>query len=72
MINISSFGYSMAPKEGIVFDDIGLKYSKGSLWTLYGQSKLANILHAKEISRRYGTGDHPILGISIDPGIVKT
>ncbi|KAM0247771.1 hypothetical protein ACHAQJ_009704 [Trichoderma viride] len=62
----------MAPKEGIVFDDIGLKDSNGSLWTLYGQSKLANILHAMEISRRYGAGDHPILGISVDPGMVKT
>jgi NAD(P)-dependent dehydrogenase (short-subunit alcohol dehydrogenase family) len=72
VVNISSFGYSMAPKEGIAFDDISLKSSKGSLWTLYGQSKLANILHAQEVARRYGTGDHPILSISVDPGMVKT
>jgi NAD(P)-dependent dehydrogenase (short-subunit alcohol dehydrogenase family) len=72
VVNISSFGYSMAPKGGIAFNDIGLESSKGSLWALYGQSKLANILHAKEIARLYGTGDHPILSISVDPGMVKT
>ncbi|KAL7944863.1 NAD(P)-binding protein [Trichoderma barbatum] len=57
VIDISSFGYTMAPKEGIA---------------LYGQSKLANILHTKEIARRYGLGDRPIISIAIDPGLLRT
>ncbi|CRG85377.1 putative oxidoreductase C736,13 [Talaromyces islandicus] len=53
IVNVTSDGHSMfPPKEGINFEDIGLESS--SAMTRYGQSKLANILHAKELHRRYG------------------
>ncbi|KAG6888161.1 hypothetical protein C0995_010172 [Termitomyces sp. Mi166 len=36
----------------------------------YGQSKLANIILAQEVARRYG--DKGVIGISLDPGGTKT
>ncbi|KAH8809094.1 hypothetical protein F5884DRAFT_706269 [Xylogone sp. PMI_703] len=72
VVNISSAGHTMAPEDGISFDDLSLNSSKGNLFTIYGQSKLANVLHSKEIAKRYGKGDHPIISVSLHPGIVKT
>jgi NAD(P)-dependent dehydrogenase (short-subunit alcohol dehydrogenase family) len=69
IINVSSDGHAkLAPKQGIVFDDINLK--PASTWTRYGQSKLANVLHAKELARRYGT--QGLWAASLHPGTVKT
>ena len=39
-----------------------------STWTRYGQSKLANILYASALARRYPS----ILSVSIHPGVVDT
>jgi NAD(P)-dependent dehydrogenase (short-subunit alcohol dehydrogenase family) len=69
IIDVSSDGHAkLAPKQGIVFDDINLK--SASTWTRYGQSKLANVLHAKELARRYGT--QGLWAASLHPGTVKT
>jgi NAD(P)-dependent dehydrogenase (short-subunit alcohol dehydrogenase family) len=69
IINVSSDGYAkLAPKQGIVFDDVNLK--SASTWARYGQSKLANVLHAKELARRYGT--QGLWTASLHPGTVKT
>ncbi len=39
-------------------------------WGVYGQSKTANILHAKELNRRYyGDG---IIAVSLHPGLIET
>jgi len=50
--NVTSMGHNFAPKKGIDFADIDQE--KGSIWTRYGQSKLGNILNAKELNRLYG------------------
>lgn len=53
LVNVTSDGHELlAPKTGINFDDLSMKESRAM--TRYGQSKLANILHAKELHRRYG------------------
>ncbi|KAF8020593.1 hypothetical protein BT93_G1128 [Corymbia citriodora subsp. variegata] len=51
IVNLSSIAHLHTYKEGIRFDDINdqLSYSDKKA---YGQSKLANILHANELSRR--------------------
>lgn len=68
VVNIASSGHGFA-SEGIRFDDIGFS-SKYSMRGAYGQSKLANILHAREFDARYG-----MLGVhafSMHPGLVAT
>ena len=68
VINVASSGHGYA-SEGIRFDDIGFS-SKYSMREAYGQSKLANILHAREFDTRYGMlGAH---AFSMHPGLVAT
>jgi len=53
VVNVTSDGHArMPPKEGIRFDDVNLESE--SAMTRYCQSKLANVLHARELNRRYG------------------
>lgn len=55
IVNVTSDGHALfTNKKGIDFDNIDLESS--SSMTRYGQSKLANILHAKELHKRYGPG----------------
>lgn len=54
IVNVSSSGHFWAPKEGIRFEDTDLKGETSMM--RYGQSKLANILHAKSLHQRYGPG----------------
>ncbi len=63
------------PKEGIRFEDTRLESENGM--TRYGQSKLGNVLHAKQLHAHYGPkgkvarpGD--ILTASVNPGNVET
>ena len=49
---LSSSAHEIAPKGGIEFDN--LSGEKGySAWRAYGQSKMANLLFAKELARRF-------------------
>lgn len=51
--NLTSTGHQFyANKHGIDFDDLALKSMNGM--NRYGQSKLANILHAKKLNELYG------------------
>ena len=52
VVNISSSGHFWAPKGGINFADTSL--TGNSNMNRYGQSKLANILHAKTLNKLYG------------------
>jgi WW domain-containing oxidoreductase len=50
---LSGSAHKFAPKSGIEFDN--LSGEKGySAWRAYGQSKMANLLFAKELARRFG------------------
>jgi NAD(P)-dependent dehydrogenase (short-subunit alcohol dehydrogenase family) len=51
IVCVTSMGHAAAPKGGIQFTD--MNQLKGGPWTRYGQSKLANILHARELDRLY-------------------
>ncbi|GAW27409.1 putative short chain dehydrogenase protein [Rosellinia necatrix] len=80
VVNLSSSGHLMAPRGGIRFDDPSLP--DASPWSRYGQSKLANILHAAALHRAYGPGSGSGSGgkegsgeiwvSSVHPGIVET
>ncbi|KAJ8114260.1 hypothetical protein OPT61_g3813 [Boeremia exigua] len=74
VITTSSEGYELHRliKGGISFDELqhGGTMSRMILgpWARYGQSKLANILFAAELGRRYPD----IMSVSVHPGVVKT
>jgi NAD(P)-dependent dehydrogenase (short-subunit alcohol dehydrogenase family) len=74
IVNVTSDGHSLfAPSEGIKFDDINME-AAGSM-TRYGQSKLGNVLHAKELNRRYGPGsgvEGAIWTAAVHPGHIHT
>ncbi|KAF7586438.1 hypothetical protein BBP40_008901 [Aspergillus hancockii] len=70
IIILSADGYRLHPCEGIISDDLKTTHDFGAFgsWRQYGQSKLANILYARELSRRYAG----ITTVSIHPGVVNT
>ncbi len=64
----SSAAMQQAPREGIMFDNLdGIKFYKPNLF--YGQSKLANGLFAKELSRRLSS--RGIAVNSLHPGATR-
>jgi WW domain-containing oxidoreductase len=64
-----SAGIEHAPREGIMFDNLdGHRFYDPS--TFYGQSKLANALYAKELSRRLSS--RGIAVNAVDPGAART
>ena len=69
VVIVSSSAHQMAPSAGIEFDN--LDGQKGySAWRAYGQSKLANILCARELARRLeGTGK---TANALHPGVIMT
>ena len=69
VVILSSAAHKRAPKVGIDFDNLsGLR--SYAPWLAYGQSKLANLLFAKELAKRLqGTGK---TANSVHPGVIKT
>jgi WW domain-containing oxidoreductase len=69
VVMLSSAAHRQAPKEGIQFDN--LSGEKGyTPWRSYGQSKLANLLFAKELARRLaGTRQ---TANAVHPGVIRT
>ncbi|TNE50177.1 MAG: SDR family NAD(P)-dependent oxidoreductase [Deltaproteobacteria bacterium] len=69
VVMVSSEGHRLTPKGGIQFDN--LDGSKGyNPWTFYGQSKLSNILFARQLSKRFeGTGR---TANALHPGVIHT
>jgi len=69
VVMLSSAAHTQAPKGGIQFDN--LDGSKGySDFRSYGQSKIANILFAKELARRF-TGTKKTAN-AVHPGVIAT
>ncbi|XP_074271244.1 short-chain dehydrogenase TIC 32 B, chloroplastic-like [Silene latifolia] len=71
IVNLSSIAQVHTYKEGIRFDKINdeKEYSDKRA---YGQSKLANVLHANELSRRLKAEGANITVNSLHPGIIMT
>jgi NAD(P)-dependent dehydrogenase (short-subunit alcohol dehydrogenase family) len=77
IVNLSSSAHFFTPKGGINFIDTSI--SNNSVTNRYGQSKLANVLHAKTINKLYGpgspsakTGGGEIWTAIVHPGLVKS
>jgi NAD(P)-dependent dehydrogenase (short-subunit alcohol dehydrogenase family) len=69
IVVLSSAAHTRAPKVGIEFDN--LSGERGyQPWAAYGQSKLANLLFAKELAKRLaGSGK---TANAVHPGVIKT
>lgn len=74
IVNVSSGAYQMTDgkkgfDEDIVKTDMAtFKGSNGNLMSRYGQSKLANVLHAKALAKHYPS----VTSVAIAPGRCKT
>lgn len=71
IVSLTSQAVMLHPKGGIIFDE--LKTVQDNFWAIgswrrYGQSKLANLLYARELSRRYPG----ITSVAVHPGVVAT
>lgn len=74
IVNVTSDGHQrFTIKEGIRFSDINLESE--SAITRYGHSKLANILHAKQLHTLYGLGGRvggQLVIAAVHPGHIDT
>ncbi len=69
VVVVSSGAHHRASEVGITFDDLSGERSYEP-WERYGQSKLANILFARSLQRRFdGTSR---VASSLHPGVIKT
>ncbi|XP_073029697.1 short-chain dehydrogenase TIC 32, chloroplastic-like [Primulina eburnea] len=71
IVIVSSEGHRFAYREGIRFDQINDSSSYNTLFA-YGQSKLANILHANELASRLKEEGVEITANSLHPGAIAT
>ncbi|KAF2313325.1 hypothetical protein GH714_010358 [Hevea brasiliensis] len=71
IVNVSSEGHRLAYHEGIRFDKINDESGYNTI-RAYGQSKLANILHANELSRQLKEDGVNITANSLHPGAIDT
>ncbi|TVU31787.1 hypothetical protein EJB05_23488 [Eragrostis curvula] len=71
IVNLTSSGHVMTYPEGICFDKI---HDPSGLndFIAYGQSKLANILHTKELSRILKEEGVNISANAVHPGVIAT
>lgn len=71
IINVASEAHRRTYQEGIrldkINDQLGFKP-----FTAYGQSKLANILHASELARRLKEEGANVTANSLHPGVIST
>ncbi|KAL3443280.1 hypothetical protein BJX65DRAFT_200013 [Aspergillus insuetus] len=66
VISLSSIGHNLAPSFETILDQERLK--RCNTHARYGASKLANILFAAELARRYPS----ITSVSVHPGLIST
>ncbi|KAF2973289.1 hypothetical protein GQX73_g402 [Xylaria multiplex] len=70
VVMVTSVAWKGTPSGGIQFDKLHSEQDLPVLgpWMRYGQSKLANLLYARELAERYPN----VLSFAIHPGVVKT
>ncbi|OWM79549.1 hypothetical protein CDL15_Pgr022961 [Punica granatum] len=71
IVNVSSEAHRLTYREGIKFDKLNDEAGYSSM-AAYGQSKLANILHANELTRHLKEQGVNITANSLHPGVVAT
>jgi len=69
VVVVSSAAHTNAPKSGVEFDNLDGAKGYGP-WKAYGQSKLCNLLFAKELARRWRGTDRT--ANALHPGVIAT
>ena len=69
VVMLSSAAHRRAPRGGIEFDNLSGERGYRP-FSAYGQSKMANLLFAKELARRLGTGART--AVAVHPGVIAT
>jgi WW domain-containing oxidoreductase len=69
VVMLSSDAHKRAPKGGIQFDNLDGRQGY-SPWANYGQSKIANLLFAKELARRFEGSKRT--ANALHPGVIPT
>lgn len=69
VVMLSSTAHRRAPREGIQFDNLSGERGYDG-WSAYGQSKLANLLFAKELARRFAGSSRT--ANAVHPGVIAT
>ncbi|KAI1005708.1 hypothetical protein K3495_g2505 [Podosphaera aphanis] len=72
IVAVSSIAHTWAPSGGIVFAELKSNMKGWLSMRRYGQSKLANILLIRELSRQATQDNSGILAVAIHPGVVNT
>lgn len=68
IVNLSSEGHRLPPRGGLALRDAHSDMASYNTWVRYGQSKLANILFTRELTRRYPA----FKSIALHPGGIDT
>jgi NAD(P)-dependent dehydrogenase (short-subunit alcohol dehydrogenase family) len=68
VVAVSSLAHLWCPSAGIAFEELKTEMQGSTTWARYGQSKLANILFAAQLAKRYPK----VLAVSVHPGTVDT
>ncbi|KAK3386038.1 hypothetical protein B0H63DRAFT_190940 [Podospora didyma] len=69
VVVLASMGHKTAPGGEIIFDKLKSEQLEINTLSRYGQSKLANVLFARELAKRY---KGQLITASVDPGLVNT
>jgi NAD(P)-dependent dehydrogenase (short-subunit alcohol dehydrogenase family) len=72
IVNVSSSYHeeAMGRVGAIHFDDLNYRRRPYDTWEAYAQSKLASLMHARELARRLA--DTGVIAVSLNPGFVRT
>lgn len=72
VVNVSSCFHDKAMgREGVIdFEDLHFERKKYDGWKAYAQSKLANLLHARQLAKRLT--DSGVTAVSVHPGWVRS
>ncbi|MFB6350278.1 MAG: SDR family oxidoreductase [Bradymonadaceae bacterium] len=71
VVMLTSDAHNRAPEAGIEFDNLSGE-DHYSDWTAYGQSKLANLLFARELGRRFEEDETDRTANAVHPGVINT
>jgi NAD(P)-dependent dehydrogenase (short-subunit alcohol dehydrogenase family) len=70
-VNLSSLGHFLFPGDTpLDLSDVERGSPNADPWRLYGISKLANVLHAKELQRRMDAEGANVSAVALHPGAI--